>query len=268
MGFVKIVFFSLYITFAFADDANEQNEIFTPVELTANVANEYALYAMISSNVYHKADRVKFPVEKLGWITVDTVEIDKSGLAYDIFEHQYSNNVIFAFRGTDDKKDYTKANVAIAPFNIQYQEATEHFKSYLDTHKDKNITLTGHSLGGALALSMSVNYGIDAIVFNSSPRIFEEVDETYAPAKRVMIYQDGEILTSVRKIWKKKFSTIVPLQNTYKASFDFGGTDVSKISKISLKHRADYLALGLLELGATVDTKLARIVDMTRFMLN
>lgn len=257
----KIVFITLLSLWTPSIFAQEQNATLIPLELTANVANEYAIYSMIASNTYHKADRVKFPVEKLGWIPVDAVEIKKSGLAYDIFEHQHSNKVIFAFRGTDDIKDYTKANFAIAPFNRQYQEATQHFKSYLDTHKDKNITLTGHSLGGALALSMSVNYGIDAIVFNSSPRISEEEDETYAPAKRIMIFQDGEILSTIRKMWKKKFSTIVPLKNTYKASFDFGGTDVSKLSKLALKHRADYLALGVLTLGATVDTKLATIVE-------
>ena len=270
MNFVKILFFSLFITFAFADDVKETDDAFNPSELTANVANEYAIYSMIASNVYHKVDRVRFPVEKLGWIQVDiegkptsnpTVEINESGLAYDIFENQNSNEVIFAFRGTDDKKDYTKANLAISPFNIQYKEATEQFKKYLETHKDKNITLTGHSLGGALALSMSVNYGINAIVFNSSPRVSEEVDDMYSPATRVMVYENGEILAALRKIWKKKFLTIVPPKNTYKASFDFGEDNKSTLSKLAIKHRADYLALGLLTLGATVDTNLANVLD-------
>lgn len=242
----------------FADD---HNETFDGSLLNANIADEYAIYAMISSNVYHKADRIMFPVERLGWVTVESVEINASGLAYDIFERQESNQIIFAFRGTDDKKDFTKANFALSSFRTQYSDAAKHFKRYLDTHKDKNITLTGHSLGGALALSMSVNYGVDAIVFNSSPRIAEEIDETYAPAKRIMIYQDGEILTSVRKLWKKKFLTVVPRQNIYKATFDFCGNDTGKLSQISIKHRSDYLALGMLRLGATVDTKLASISE-------
>lgn len=267
MSYIKIVLLCLFITHSFAKD-NEDS--FNPLELTTNVADEYAIYSMIASNSYHKADRVKFPVEKLGWIQVDTegkptsspsVENNKTGLAYDIFENQNSNKVIFAFRGTDDKKDFTKANLAFSPFNTQYKEAREQFKAYLETHKDKNITLTGHSLGGALALSLSVSYGIDAIVFNSSPRVCEEIDDIHIPARRVMIYEDGEILAVVRKMWKKKFFSIVSRENTYKASFDFGETNKSTLSKIALKHRADYLALGILTLGATVDNNLATILD-------
>jgi putative lipase involved disintegration of autophagic bodies len=267
MSFVKMLLLCLFITCTFAKD---DDTTFNPLELTANAADEYAIYSMIASNAYHKADRVKFPVEKLGWIQVDTkgkptssssVEINESGLAYDIFENQNSNEVIFAFRGTDDKKDFTKANLTISSHNLQYKQATERFKAYLDTHKDKNITLTGHSLGGALALSLSVNYGLDAIVFNSSPRVCEEIDDKYFPARRVMVYEDGEILATVRKMWKKKFFTIVPTENTYKASFDFGVANNSPLSKIALKHRADYLALGILTLGATVDSKLVTVLD-------
>jgi hypothetical protein len=45
----------------FAQDASES---FEPSGITADVAAKYAVYAMISSNVYHKTDRVKFPVER------------------------------------------------------------------------------------------------------------------------------------------------------------------------------------------------------------
>jgi hypothetical protein len=268
---MKKILYAFFLTlFAMSAFAKDNDASYNPLELTANVADKYAIYSMIASNSYHKADRVKFPVEKLGWIQVDTegkptscpsVEMNESGLAYDIFENQNSNEVIFAFRGTDDKKDYTKANLTFSPFNIQYRQATEQFKVYLDTHKDKNITLTGHSLGGALALSLSVNYGINAIVFNSSPRVSEGIDDIHTSARRVMVYEDGEILAAVRKMWKKKFLAIVPLENTYKASFDFGGANKSKLSKLALKHRADYLALGLLTLGATVDSNLATVLD-------
>lgn len=250
------IFLTLFATHVFAQD---EGDSFNPPELSAKVADDYAIYSMISSNSYHKADRVKFPVEMLGWIQVDingkstdkpTVEIKKSGLAYDIFEKQNSNEVIFAFRGTDSKRDYFRANFAIWPFSGQYKQARKAFKEYVKNHSDKKITVTGHSLGGGLALSMSVRYGVDAVVFDSSPRVFDGLGDKHAPATRVMIYEGGEILAKVREIWKKKFLTVVPQENIYKASFDFGGAN---------KHRSDHLALGLLTLGATVDATLVPV---------
>lgn len=61
----------------------------------------------------------------------------KSGLAYDIFEKQNSNEVIFAFRGTDSKRDYINANFAIWPFSGQYRQARKAFKEYIKNHPDK-----------------------------------------------------------------------------------------------------------------------------------
>lgn len=259
------VLFTLFTAQVFA-----KGDSFNPPELTAEVAAKYAIYSMIASNSYHKTDRNKFPIKMLGWNQIDVngnptdlpTKTEKSGLAYDIFEKQNSNEVIFAFRGTDSKRDYIKANFTIPPFNIQYRQAKKQFKHYLDTHKDKNITLTGHSLGGGLALSMSVRYGVDAVVFDSSPRVFDGLGDKHAPAMRTMIYEGGEILGIVRQIWKKKFLKIVPRENTYKASFDFGGAeDMRKLAKAGLNHRSDYLALGLLKLGATVDDKLVPVLE-------
>lgn len=252
MRLLAVVILWLTTLHAFAEGGGDT---FVPSELNANVANDYAIYSMIASNSYHKTDRVRFPIEQLGWVQIDregkptdkpTAELP-SGLAYDIFEKHGSNEVIFAFRGTDSKRDFFRANLAIWPFSGQYRQARKIFKDYIQSHPDKKVTVTGHSLGGGLALSMSVRYGVDAVVFDSSPRVFDGLGDKHAPAIRVMVYEGGEILTAVRKIWKKKFLGVVPRENIYKASFDFG--DVNK-------HRSDYLALGLLTLGASISPTL------------
>jgi hypothetical protein len=239
--------------------AQDTSESFEPSGITADVAAKYAVYAMISSNVYHKTDRVKFPVEKLGWVQVDLegrptekpTKTRRSGLAYDIYERQNSSEVVFAFRGTDSKKDYLTANLAIWPFSLQYTQAKKAFAAYIKCHPEKKVTVTGHSLGGGLALSMSVRHGVDAVVFDSSPRIFDGLGDKHMPASRVMIYEGGEILSIVRKFWRKIFE-VVPQEHIYMASFDFGGAN---------KHRSDYLALGLLNLGTTIDAELIPVRD-------
>lgn len=240
--------------------AKEADDSFAASELTAHVADNFAIYSMIASNSYHRTDRVRFPVEKLGWIQVDvqgrpteqpTVELP-SGLAYDIFEKQGSNEVIFAFRGSDSTRDYFRANLAVWPFSGQYKQAGKVFKEYLDSHPDKKVTVTGHSLGGGLALGISVRFGVDAVVFDSSPRVLDGLGDRHEPAMRTMIYEGGEMLAAVRKIWKKKFLKIVPRENIYRANFDFGKAN---------KHRSDHLALGLLTLGATVNEALVTVRD-------
>lgn len=227
-----------------------------PPELTPEVASKYAVYSMMSANAYHKKGRVKFKVEDLGWTLVDSKGeptnkpsvSKKSGLAYDIFEKKDSNEVIIAFRGSDSQKDYLTASLAPWPLTVQYTQAGRAVENYLKNHPDKKVSVTGHSLGGALALSMSVRYGLDAVVFDTSPRVLDGFNE-HLPAKRILIYQNGEILTLFRTVWRKIFK-VVPRENIYMATFDFGKVN---------KHRSDYLALELLKLGATVDGSLAML---------
>lgn len=235
----------------------QEGEVPKTKEITAEIAAKYALYAMIAANTYHKKTRVCFPVELLGWVQVDvdgkptnrpTAE-KRSGLAYDIFEKKNSDVVIFSFRGTDSRVDYLWANLAVWPFSWQYTQAKKEFSKYLEKHPTKKVTLTGHSLGGSLALSMSVRWGINAVVFDASPRIFDGLGDYHKDAERILIYQKGEILEVVREYWKK-ISEVIKPTSIYTASFNFGRTN---------KHRADFLALHLLEFGAQADPSLVPV---------
>lgn len=239
---------------------NQRRQSIEPQEVTPEIAGKYAIYAMMASNSYHKSKRVRFAVEKAGWIQVDgngkqtTVPTRKhpiSGLAYDIYEKQGADEVVFAIRGTDSKFDYLWANFAVPPFSRQYSQLNKEFGEYIKSHPNKKVAVTGHSLGGGLALSVSVHYGVEAITFDPSPRIFDGLGDKHLPAKRVLIYEAGEILEKVRKHWKKVFE-VVSSENIYKCSFDFKNVS---------KHRGDYLARGLLDLGATVNEELVPIRD-------
>lgn len=229
--------------------------------ITDEVAGRVAAYAMLSSNAYHKSDRVRFAVEKMGWIQVDsdgnptmapTRVHPISGLAYDIFEKKGSNEVVFAFRGTDSRGDYLTANLAVPPFNFQYRQARKDFAAYIGRNSDKHVVVTGHSLGGGLALSVSVHYGVTAITFDPSPRVFDGAGDFHEPAERMIVYQAGEILEAFREHWRK-VSDVVASKDIYACSFEFAAGASS--------HRSDYLALGLLTLGAKHDPALQLVLD-------
>ena len=255
----RILFPLLFALFTLHVMAKDEAVAFVPPELTPEVAARYVVYAMVASNSYHKSDRVKFPVETLGWIQVDLdgkptdrpTKVRKSGLAYDIFAKENTNEVIFAFRGTDGfLTDVIFANFAFPPLNLQYRQARNDLAAYMKRYPEKKVTVTGHSLGGGLALCMSVHYGVDAVVFDSSPRIFDGPGDKHLRATRVMVYQRGEILEKVRKFWTKLFEAVSP-ENIYTASFDFGKAN---------RHRSDQLALKLLDLGKTTDNTLEEVI--------
>ncbi len=226
--------------------------------VTPKVAAEVAVYAMMSANAYRKKPgRIRFDLKDLGWEQVDLngEPTDKpakkfkiSGLAYNIYEKRGSNKVVFAFRGTDSKRDYLWANFAIPPFNLQYRQARKAIQRYLLENSHKNVVATGHSLGGGLALSVSVHHGIKAFTFDPSPRIFDGMGNMHEPARRVIVYQKGEILQIARKLWKKD-NEAVDRNNVYKC-------DYPKVFKGSSRHRGDLLAKGLLSDAVSVDPQL------------
>ncbi len=227
--------------------------------MTAEVAGGIALYAMMSANAYKKKPgRVRFKLNKLGWeqVNLDGEPTDKptkvhkfSGLAYDIYEKVGTNKVVFAFRGTDSKRDYLWANFSVPPFNFQYRQARKAVGKYLIENSNKNVVATGHSLGGGLALSVSVHYGIKAITFDPSPRIFDGLSNMHEPAERIIVYQKGEILKIVRKLWKKD-NEVVERENVYKCHYP-------DVFKGKSKHRGDLLAKGLLAEGVTANSDLS-----------
>jgi Protein of unknown function (DUF2974) len=229
--------------------------------ISASIAAQNAIYAMMASNCYHENDKLYFPIEKLNWILVDkdgdpsdepTKEGFITGFAYDIYEHQQSNKSVIAFRGSDSKKDWIASNLAF-PFSIPYKSARKAVRKYLQKFPERDLSLVGHSLGGGLALSASCHWGIPAFVFNPSPRIFDGLGDYHEPATRVCFYQKGEALEGVRKVWQEKFLSVVDSNNIYECAFNYGG-----------QHDSDLLAEGFRNLGKDINPALTDLAGITR----
>ncbi len=231
------------------------------VDLDTKASEKYALYAMMASNAYLKKDRTYFPIEDLGWVRVDldgnpTSENSYSpswlgrifsNLQYDIWVNREKNMTVISFKGTDEKIDWIDGNLAFG-ISIPYKSAKKHVKNYLEKYPDQQVVLTGHSFGGGLALSVSLWKGIDAYVFNSSPRVFDGIKNNSSTAIRKTIYQEGDILQKLRQVYPK-FLEIIPEKDIIKTNFEFGKES---------NHRADLLAEGILRC-AIGDSELAKL---------
>ncbi len=105
-----------------------------------------------------------------------------------------------------------------------------------------------------MALSVSAkNNQVDAIVFNSSPRIFDGYDREKRDGYRVLISQRGEPLEEVRKRWNVTIDRLIPFSNRY----------VTEYRSDFRSHRADLIAIGLVKQGAEYDTHTRRLRDLT-----
>lgn len=224
--------------------------------LTAELANEFALPAMLSSNAYRRdGDRTRFPVLPLGWVRVGAREgeLDDghnsyeprtsfgrlwSNLQFDIWEHQSRPETCVAFKGTDEKVDWAVSNLAIG-ISIAYKSAKKLVRLYAEQHPERRILLTGHSLGGGLALSTSLWLGLDAVAFDPSPRLFDGLHDANRPAWRCAVYQQREPLQLIRSVWPKFLEKMNP-DDIYRTNFDFRGES---------SHRMDLLAEGILRMA-------------------
>jgi hypothetical protein len=236
-----------------------------PRNVTGSVAGENAYLAMMSSNTYHKEKREYFPIENIGWqqFTFDdkpmakpyrpTFKDDWNGLAYNIYKKE--KNTVFAYRGTDGFWDWIFANLSLV-YSPAYSKAFKMFKTYKDSHPTENIIVTGHSLGGGIALGVSVrNEGVEAVVFDPSPRIFNGLENYDKKAERTVIYQEKEILETVRKGWTT-IPKIVSNKKIYKSSCDF---------KKKSNHRGDLLAKCLLRMGMQSNKELIEVGKELKF---
>jgi hypothetical protein len=218
----------------------------------ADIAAQYAVYAILSNDAY-SSSHVQLPLPQ-GWkenTDFRTNTDPKTGYAqavYEMYQDDKLVEVVLSFRGTDNKKDWI---TSLEPLHrIQVPEAEANYKKVLEKYKDTGakITVTGHSLGGGLALHISFHFpGADAIVFNASP----VAKPGLKPKKnsRISISESGEILETPRD------AVIVKWKNTKSVKFKFlHGSAI-------FQHDISKLAINLVRLGATKSKELAAYLE-------
>lgn len=165
-------------------------------------------YAMLSSNAYLDEDTyVALPPAFRERAKADN---DDSGLAYSVFDRLAVNPAgsrgrlrarVIAFRGSEAGS--TSDIVAGSIKDSQRDGARAIYRmerAELDAagQNDVAIETTGHSLGGALAMQISIdNPGVKAFVFNTSP--FFSGDPMENDGNRIAVAERGEFLRVLRR---------------------------------------------------------------------
>ena len=133
------------------------------------VARQAYIYAQMSANAYDGVPQFVMPDS----IRQGSPREEGDGLQATLFEIESAGRltaVVIAFRGTEgsNREDWTHGNIGSTQLRLAERLYETVRASYPDTVR---IITSGHSLGGALALQVSITYpGVDAYVFNSTYR--------------------------------------------------------------------------------------------------
>ncbi len=132
-------------------------------------------YAQMANRAYD--DQPQAPE---GWKVVpgSTVNDKSTGFAATAFQNPVTKEIVIAYRGTDNLNPFRaghdiNADKAIAgvpghPWDPQFTQGLDYAKKIMDAHPEAagKISVTGHSLGGALAQVSSQMYGLPGVTFD------------------------------------------------------------------------------------------------------
>ncbi|WP_010098586.1 Mbeg1-like protein [Ornithinibacillus scapharcae] len=117
-----------------------------------------------------KEKKDKFLAE-YGWEESDSVDNQDTGFNARTYNNLTEDKITISFGGTEyasNLKDLgTDGKLAIGKNNDQFNEAVEYVEKMMKLYPDKEIVLTGHSLGGAIAQYVALKTKIPAVTYNA-----------------------------------------------------------------------------------------------------
>jgi len=125
------------------------------------------LYADLSAAAYQSFDESSQMAAQYGY----ELDAELSNANRHVFHHPTTGKTVIAYRGTQihNAGDLLTDAAIAAGFEEhtrRYHESQEVLKRAVQKYGKENIHLTGHSLGGSIALHLANEYGVSASVYN------------------------------------------------------------------------------------------------------
>lgn len=157
-----------------------------------------------------------------------------SSADWDVYVNDMTGNATIAFRGTDIKHPYKStfwrdlgADTAVLfgaqKLNNRFKRVDRITKQVIDKYGYNNVTLTGHSLGGAEAAYASNKYKLNAITYNAFVSPIDVVKNRFGATDWSNVTQNivlGDPVASYGVLLKDKKTNIDydPLKKTAKTA--------------------------------------------------
>ncbi|MFA7268206.1 MAG: Mbeg1-like protein [Sterolibacterium sp.] len=205
------------------------------------VIAQNALMSVFSAIAYEDSGLGYYQLPE-GWQRVRSIP-DSSGLFVATFENKQNKQLVIAYRGTEATSVMDWIQNLSPLVKIQSKPALKITEAEIADHKDWGITLTGHSLGGGLALELSHKLnGVTAVAFNPSPRI--GLKRSGYGNRRIVFREKHEPLAvlrgnpSARGTWSLTYEVLVDFTSGF-----FG-------TRLVTQHSMDSMAMNLLALSS------------------
>lgn len=155
------------------------------------VANKSWKYSQLSKNVYNKP--FQFNLDKY-FEKIEDFENKNLHFFASLYREKSTGLFVFIFRGTDSGQDFYTGN---NPFRQKQNKfALEVYDSIKKRFGFDSCVVAGHSLGGGIAIHLSLNReNITAFSFNGSP-VFR--NKKKIENERYSIVENGEVLKLAR----------------------------------------------------------------------
>jgi hypothetical protein len=202
-------------------------------------------YALMASNSY--AYNMNIPEYKINnWKKISRKESD-SGLSVEVYESLTGlKEIVVVYEGTNTGSfNDWKFNLALT-VPQQFDEALRHLVTLRSENPNVKITTVGHSLGGGLALNMSMLVeDVSAVAFNSSPRAFwGDIDQNNGNSRK-HLYETGEVLNAFSRTYLR--ARLHTNKQLYPVKYNF--LDFTNLLKPISEHSMYRISRGLMLLA-------------------
>ena len=228
----------------------------------------------MASNAYedYDTDKPEFPFVKYGYAKVGEKVTTWKGLGAHIYEKKNENEnenekngeIVVAFEGTNfwSPADWLFGNLNLFTEG-QYGEAKDLMRDIIKNNLDhKRIVVTGHSLGGALAISVALSFpNITAYTFNTSTTIHADKGADASGSELIVISENEDVLKTLdEKFLKFKHAYKRGPFNEFNFLEEPGIEDLpfGKWIKQIIEHGIYFIARGLTVYAAANDSADAR----------
>lgn len=148
------------------------------IVIQKNINESHLIFSQLSNIVYYN-DQKRYKFRRYEYLS--ELSDQESG----VFKNELLKKIIISFRGTLIIKDLI-TDLSIFRGTLtdseRYKKSELLIKKIINLYSNYNIILTGHSLGGTLAINLCSNFNLEAVVFNSAHRIgdnFKKYNITY-----------------------------------------------------------------------------------------